>query len=90
MSPLQQTTAVINIKQALTIQKNRYGSSILYNSSLSNQEIKKYAELSDESRQLLLTASRQMKLSTRDYFKIIKIAHTIADLEGKNKIKLAY
>lgn len=74
------------IKNAIDIQSNRYGSSIIYNSSLSNQDIKKYAPLSPECQSLLLLAADKLNLSTRSYFKIIKIARTIADLEAEPEI----
>jgi magnesium chelatase family protein len=87
MSNIQHITALNSIKRALLIQNNRYNSSVLYNSSLSNQEIKKFAALSDDVKQLLVTAANRLKLSSRGYFKIIKIARTIADLDGEDEIK---
>jgi magnesium chelatase family protein len=78
------------IKQANSIQNRRFGSSTLYNSSLSNRDIKKYAALSDEVRQLLVSAANRLKLSSRGYFKIIKIARTIADLAGEEDIKFEH
>jgi magnesium chelatase family protein len=90
LSNLQHLTASESIRQANIIQRKRFNSSTLYNSSLSNREIKKYAGLSDEVRQLLVSAANRLKLSSRGYFKIIKIARTIADLAGEDKIKFEH
>lgn len=77
-------TSIINI--AHDTQNKRYNSSIIYNSSLTNEEIKTYAPLSNEANALLLKATDRLSLSTRSYFKIIKVARTIADLDNKNDI----
>ncbi|MCX6728855.1 MAG: YifB family Mg chelatase-like AAA ATPase [Candidatus Saccharibacteria bacterium] len=90
LSISQHLTASESIKQANIIQNKRYNSSTLYNSSLSNREIKKYAALSDDVRKLLVSAANQLKLSSRGYFKIIKIARTIADLAGEENIKFEH
>lgn len=90
LSNSQHLTATESIKQANIIQNKRYSSSTLYNSSLSNREIKKYAVLSDDVRQLLVSAANRLKLSSRGYFKIIKIARTIADLAGEEEIKFEH
>ena len=63
------------------IQEIRYNSSNIYNASLSSAAIKKQLQLSPEARKLLLTASGQLGLTARSYFKVIKVAQTIADLE---------
>jgi magnesium chelatase family protein len=87
LSSVQHSTALSKINIANSTQYKRYGSSTLYNASLSNRDIKKYAALSDDVRQLLVTAANRLKLSSRGYFKIIKIARTIADLAGDEDIK---
>ena len=82
----QHLTAIESINRAIRIQNKRYNSSITYNASLSNSDIKKYIKLSNESKQLLLTAADKLSLSARGYFKVIKVARTIADLDGENEI----
>ena len=74
------------IQNALDIQKNRYSRSDKYNSNLTNQEIKEFAQLDTESHNLLTQASERLALSPRSYFKIIRIARTIADLDGEQAI----
>ena len=70
----------------MDIQKSRFKRSSFYNSSMTNRDIKKFANLSEDSKSLLLVASERLKLSARGYFKVIKIARTIADLENKSDI----
>lgn len=82
----QHLTALDLINNAIDIQNKRYNSSVIYNASLSNSDIKKYINLSTESKQLLLTAAEKLSLSARSYFKIIKVARTIADLDSESEI----
>lgn len=82
----QHLTATENINKAIKIQNERYNDSMIYNASLSNREIKKYAALSPEAKQLLTTAADRLALSARSYFKIIKVARTIADLASEKDI----
>ncbi len=86
LSNTQHLTAVDQINRAIESQKQRYGSSISYNASLSNRDLKKYAPLSIEAKALLSTATDRLALSARSYFKIIKVARTIADLAGEKDI----
>lgn len=82
----QQLSAIDAINCALKAQNMRYGSSTIYNSSISNQDIKKHIPLSNDVKSLLLKAADRLKISARGYFKVIKIARTIADLAGDNDI----
>jgi len=86
MTNKQQITSKNVIDSAKTIQNKRYNSSTIYNSSLSNYMVKKHARLTDDAKSLLLSASDKLKLSARGYFKIIKVARTIADLDNKSEI----
>jgi magnesium chelatase family protein len=82
----QHLTASDEILKAMSIQRKRFGRSAYYNSSMTNRDIKKYALLSPEAKSLLLVAAERLKLSARGYFKVIKLARTIADLESKTDI----
>ena len=82
----QHLSAVEIINNAINIQNHRYHSGIYYNASLTNRDIKKYAPLSNNVKSLLSTAAERLALSARSYFKVIKVARTIADLDNKNEI----
>lgn len=79
---LQHKVALDSIEIAKSAQANRYNSSTKNNSSLSSREVIKFLTLSPEVRQLLSLAAERLGLSARSYFKTIKVARTIADLEG--------
>lgn len=56
------------------------------NASLSNKQLERYAPLDQPSKQLLLSAVETLNLSARSYFKIIRLARTIADLNSHDQI----
>ncbi|MDR3125729.1 MAG: YifB family Mg chelatase-like AAA ATPase [Candidatus Nomurabacteria bacterium] len=56
------------------------------NSLLDNKSIIAKANLTPTAKTLLATASEKLKLSARSYFKIIKVARTIADLNKSDQV----
>ena len=82
---LQHVEAKKMIVQAMKFQNDRYSRSVngnRYNSDVSSKEVNEYITLSDEARTLLSTAAERLGLSARSYFKVIKVAQTIADIEA--------
>ncbi len=75
------------ITEAIARQKARYGKDGFYNSSLSSFEVSQKLKLELAAEKLLNSASERLNLSARSYFKTIKVAQTIADLEGSDIIK---
>lgn len=59
----------------------------LSNQELSSKQVSQYVVLSSDSRHLLESASKQLHLSNRAYYKILKLSRTIADLEGLEKVE---
>lgn len=86
----QHITAKQVIKNVRDIQTNRYKSSVKNNGNMTNRDIKKYASLNDEARALLEAASKKLDLSARRYFKTIKVARTIADIDASEHIQTAH
>ncbi len=77
------------VVKARNIQKERFqNDNIHINAEMSNSQIKKHCKLSNELKQLLLKAARKHHFSGRTYFKMIKIARTIADLDGSPDINI--
>jgi len=56
------------------------------NSEMNHAAIEKYCQLNTSCFLLLKMASEKMHFSTRSYFRILKLARTIADLENRNDI----
>ena len=75
------------ITGAIARQKARYGKEGVYNSSLSSFEVSQKLKLEPAAEKLLAGASEKLNLSARSYFKTIKVAQTIADLDGSDTIK---
>ena len=76
-----------NITEAIARQRERYGRDGVFNSSLSSFEISQKIKLPEKTKALLADASERLGLSARAYFKTIKVAQTIADLENSAEIK---
>ncbi|MBM6855121.1 YifB family Mg chelatase-like AAA ATPase [Mediterraneibacter glycyrrhizinilyticus] len=72
--------------RAREMQALRYGEESRTNSMLTGEELKKYCELGPDCRKLLETAFDVMKMSARTYHRILKVARTIADLAGEERI----
>lgn len=75
------------IENAVAIQKERYEEEeISFNSQLSEQQIFKYCNMEKNAKKSLQEVMRRKKWSARAYFRVIKVARTIADLAGSDKI----
>lgn len=77
-----------NIIGAIERQQSRYGRRGKYNSSLSSFEVAQKLKMKPAAKDVLAQASEQLNLSARSYFKTIKVAQTIADLDGSEIIGL--
>lgn len=76
------------VNQARKIQLERYQKEIIFsNSELTPQLIEKFCQLNSRSEQILERAFHKLKLSARAYNKILKVARTIADLDGCENIQ---
>ena len=54
---------------------------------MSNRDIERFCPLSDTCRETLERLMTKMGFSMRAYFRIIRVARTIADLEGAEDIR---
>ena len=80
-----------NVEKARQIQLERFkGMNITFNSEMTNKEIELFCELDKEADDFLKNAIEKLNLSTRVYFRILKLARTISDLELSEKIKLQH
>lgn len=76
------------VKKARDIQTKRFeGTNIFSNAMMNGNQINKYCRLSGSSKKLLQAAFDKYGFSARTHGKILKIARTIADLKGSDKIE---
>lgn len=76
--------------KAREVQLERYKmdrAEIMNNAQLQPKALHKYCKLDNQSVALLKTAVDKLKLSARAYDRILKVARTIADLEGSTNIE---
>ncbi len=61
-----------------------------YNANMTHKQIERHCQLDDEGHGLLKAALERFRLSGRAHDSILKVARTIADLEGAEKIALEH
>lgn len=89
----EETTEQIRerVLRAHEIQKKRYeGSGFRFNSQLTASALDTYCVLGTEEEEQMRQVYRQKQLTARAYHRMIKVARTIADLEGSEQIKRAH
>ena len=75
------------VNAARAIQNQRFGDSGMCNARMGPGEMRKYCALSEESAQLMKDAFEAMGLTARSYDRILKVARTVADLDGCDTIE---
>ena len=79
------------IDSARKTQLNRFkGLKIYCNAQMTNRHIKKFCQIDEASQKLLELAIDKFGLSARAYARVLKVARTIADLEGQESIQPAH
>ena len=75
------------VESAREIQRERFGKC---NADMTSRQMRAYCELDPPSRRLLTAAIDRLGLSARGHDRILKVARTIADLEGKERVESAH
>lgn len=81
------------VVHARNIQKERFvkaDRNIKTNSEMEAKDIGGIAKLTDAAKEILNTSAKKLDISARAYHRIIKLARTIADLEGSENIEIAH
>lgn len=79
------------VNRAREIQRMRFkDDGIFTNSQMEGKHIRQYCQLNSESEQMLKAAFDKLGLSARAHSRILKVARTIADLEGCDAIALSH
>jgi magnesium chelatase family protein len=79
------------VSKARAVQRRRFGpDNATLNSRMSTRQLRRHCLLDDEGKQLLKTAMDELGLSARAHDRILRVARTVADLEGSDAIKAAH
>ncbi len=87
---LEESSAEIKkrVNTARDVQLKRFKNSGIYsNAKMNEKEFKEYCKLDKPSVEILEVAFKKLNLSARAYNRILKVARTIADLDGKENIE---
>lgn len=77
------------VDKARLIQLERFkGTNIRTNAKMNSKMIEKFCKLDDESLALVKLAFEKYNISARGYTRLLKVARTIADLDGSADIKM--
>lgn len=75
------------VMRAHAIQKERFrGLDIQFNSQMQNRHIEEFCRLEQAEQSLMNTLSQKHDMSARVYYRILRVARTIADLDGSVNI----
>lgn len=88
-----ETSSVIRqrVDKARLRQARRFkGLQISTNGEMTTKHVKEFCPLTSECQSLLGKAVRNLGLSARSYYKVIKVARTIADLEDSEEILVSH
>ncbi|MDI6777195.1 MAG: YifB family Mg chelatase-like AAA ATPase [Syntrophales bacterium] len=76
------------IVRARAVQVKRFdGQDTLLNARMSDKQIKEYCVIDEDSRRLIEMAIDRLGFSARAYTRILKVARTIADIEGERDVR---
>ncbi len=79
------------VERARLRQTERYqGQGMLFNAELSGSDIMKYCRLGAKEERMMKQAFELLSLTARTYHKVLKVARTIADLEGEEDISMEH
>lgn len=87
------STAIIKerVNRARAIQQERYkGLSIYSNAQLNSGQFEEFCRIGEREHRLLENAFNKLGLSARAYSRILKVARTIADLDGLKDINASH
>ncbi len=79
------------VETARAIQRQRFaGTEITCNADMGPGDVLRYCKLDEAGRMLVRQAMQQLQLSARAYHRVLKLARTIADLEGVDEIQTSH
>ena len=91
-SPAESSSGVKKrVDAARSIQRKRFADDgSMCNARMGSRELREYCALDEESGELMKAAFSAMNLSARSYDRILRVARTIADMDGEENISAAH
>ncbi len=84
-------TIYARVMSARALQQQRFEATrYVANSELSSHDVKRYCPLGPEANQMMKDAIGRLNMSARSYFKTLKVARTIADIDASQDITTAH
>ncbi len=74
------------VLRAREAQRERFGSATLCNAAMSSRQMRRCCRLDDDARAFLRAAMERLRLSARGHDRTVRLARTIADLDGSAQI----
>lgn len=74
------------VERGRSVQEKRYKSCLILNSTASKTDMEKFCKLDDSCMEILKNAFEKYRLSARVMDRVVKVARTIADIEGAENI----
>jgi magnesium chelatase family protein len=79
------------VQKARDLQTKRFsGTKLTCNAEMSTREVKEFCPLGQDCLNLMRQAVSQFQLSARSYYRMIKVARTIADLASESEISVSH
>ncbi len=79
------------VERAREMQRQRFAGTVLAcNADMGVTEVREVCKLDDAGRALVRAAMQQLQMSARAFHRILKLARTIADLAGSERIETAH
>ena len=57
---------------------------------MSNTDIDTFAKISEEARKIAISSTERLHLSTRVYYRILRVARTIADIDRSPDVEVRH
>ena len=92
-APPSEDSATIKarVEKARAVQRERYrGSGVHTNAQMTNAQMKKYCALTPDCERILEAAFKKLNMTARASTRVLKVARTIADLEGCENIEVRH
>ena len=83
------------VAAARAVQRDRYeretgGAKVRTNAEADGELLERIAAPDDAGRRLLTEAAERMRLSARGYHRVLRVARTLADLDGRDAVRLLH